>query len=258
MSAPSLQPVDVTSRTLKIILGFALLWLLLDRMAAALGSLRGEWGVAVCIAVLIAAVVIEALVSGRSRLPALLSTLGLRAPNTRALVWTLVVAAALLCFYPAFALAAGSSLDLRDDWWLLLPGLFAQGGIAEETIFRGYLFRHFREGRSFWQAAWVSAIPFTAVHLLLFLSLEFTVALISVLVALSLSFPLAWLYERAGNSIWPPAIMHFVLQGSIKLIETDESAFFTMAVAWLVVGACAPWVFFLMKAPRRQTAEASA
>ena len=54
-----------------------------------------------------------------------------------------------------------------------LPGLFAQAGIAEELLFRGYLFGHLREGRSFWRAALLSMPPFLAVHLLLFFQMDF-------------------------------------------------------------------------------------
>jgi membrane protease YdiL (CAAX protease family) len=127
-----------------------------------------------------------------------------------------------------------------------VPGLFAQGGIAEEVVFRGYLFRHFRAGRGFWPAACLSAIPFVAVHLTLFASLDFAVALASLLVALSLSFPFAWLFERAGNSIWPPAILHFAVQGSIKPVDADGAGFLHLAIGWMILSAVAPWILLLM------------
>jgi membrane protease YdiL (CAAX protease family) len=68
-------------------------------------------------------------------------------------------------FFPLFARATATPLAARDGWPLLLPGLFAQGGIAEECLFRGYLFGHLRRERSFWRAAWLSVPPFVAVHL---------------------------------------------------------------------------------------------
>ena len=61
----------------------------------------------------------------------------------------------------------------------LVPGLFAQAGIAEEVLFRGYLFRHAREGRDFWRAALVAAGLFVTVHLLMFLMLPWPIALAS-------------------------------------------------------------------------------
>jgi membrane protease YdiL (CAAX protease family) len=232
-----------------VILAFIILWLLLDRGATALGSFRGEAGIVVCIVVLAAAVVAERLLTGRSPLQAL-AALGLRLPNARALVWTVVVMAALLCFYPVFGFLTGAPVVIAPGWYLLIPGLFAQGGIAEETVFRGFLFRHIREGRTFWRAAWLAAVPFVSVHLLLFLSLDLAVAVASVLVAVSLSFPLAWLFERSGNSIWPPAIVHFVVQGSIKLVEPDPNSFLMLAIAWMLLGAAVPWLFFLLREER--------
>ena len=121
-----------------------------------------------------------------------------------------------------------------------------QGGVAEEVVFRGFLFRRFREGRSFWRAAWLAAIPFVAVHALLFLSLEFWVALASLLLALSISFPFVLLFDRSGRSIWPSALVHAVIQGSIKLVEAG-GAFASMSIAWIALCTIAPWVVFLMR-----------
>jgi membrane protease YdiL (CAAX protease family) len=232
-----------------VILAFVILWLILDRGAAALGSFRGEAGIVLCLGVLAAAVVAEVLLTKRNPLQAL-AALGLRLPKARALVWTLIAMAALLGFYPVSGFVTGQPVVIAPGWYLLIPGLLAQGGIAEETIFRGFLFRHVREGRPFWRAAWLAALPFVAVHLLLFLSLDLAVAVASVLVAVSLSFPLAWLFERSGNSIWPPAIVHFVVQGSIKLIEPDPNSFLALAIVWMLLSATVPWLFFLLRPER--------
>jgi membrane protease YdiL (CAAX protease family) len=43
--------------------------------------------------------------------------------------------------------------------------------VAEEVLFRGYLFGHLRRGRSFWRAAVLSMLPFVCVHLLLFFTM---------------------------------------------------------------------------------------
>jgi membrane protease YdiL (CAAX protease family) len=152
----------------------------------------------------------------------------------------------MIACLPLYALAMAAPVRLQPDWMDRVPGLFAQGGIAEEVVFRGYLFRHFRAGRGFWPAACLSAIPFVAVHLTLFASLDFAVALASLLVALSLSFPFAWLFERAGNSIWPPAILHFAVQGSIKPVDADGAGFLHLAIGWMILSAVAPWILLLM------------
>jgi membrane protease YdiL (CAAX protease family) len=152
----------------------------------------------------------------------------------------------LLAFYPLFSLVTAQPLGLREGWPILLPGLFAQGGIAEEVVFRGYLFRHLRRGRSFWRAAFLSSLPFIAVHLLLFATLEPLLAFSALLVSVSLSFPFAWLFDRSGGSIWPPALLHFVVQGSIKLVTVPETSSTELALAWMAYATLLPWVVFLM------------
>lgn len=123
--------------------------------------------------------------------------------------------------------------------------MLLQGGVAEETVFRGFLFRRFREARPFWRAALISAGPFIAVHLLLFATMDFAVALAAVLLAVAISFPLAWLFERAGNSVWPPALVHGVVQVGIKVIDAGEE-FALLALVWMGVCALAPWALFLV------------
>jgi membrane protease YdiL (CAAX protease family) len=230
-------------------IGFVALWLLLDRTAAMLGSTRGEMGLLVCLIVLIAAMLVEILATRASPVT-VLSALGLDRAKSVGVLWSVAICAAMLCFYPFYAIATGVDLRLRPDWLMLLPGLFAQGGVAEEVVFRGFLFRHVRTGRSFHRAAILSSIPFIAVHLLLFLSMDFAIALAALLVAVSISFPLAWLFEKSGNSVWPPALVHFIVQGSIKLVDVPGEEFLVMAIAWMLLSASAPWAFFLvLRAP---------
>lgn len=38
-------------------------------------------------------------------------------------------------------------------------------GLAEEMVWRGYTFARLREGRTFWQAVWLSMPLITATHL---------------------------------------------------------------------------------------------
>lgn len=228
--------------------GFVALWLILDRSAVWLGSYRGEMGLVIGLVVLVAAMGIEMPLS-RVSMRRALADLGLRRAGVDGLGWSIALCLVMLGFYPAFALATRAELRLRPDWLLLLPGLLAQGGIAEELVFRGFLFRHIRADRSFWRAALLAAVPFVAVHLLLFLSMDFVIALAALLVAVSISFPLAWLFERSGNSIWPCALIHCVVQGAIKIVEAPGEYFVIMAGAWMVLSAILPWLFFLVLRP---------
>lgn len=89
----------------------------------------------------------------------------------------LCISLALLLVLPAYAWAVGGRLEMYPRWAWLVPGLFAQAGVAEEILFRGYLFRHLRRGRTFWRAALLAAAPFILVHLLLFVTLPWPLAL---------------------------------------------------------------------------------
>jgi len=224
--------------------GFVALWLLLDRSAAALGSGRGEWGGAIALAVVAVAVTIEMIGRPGGARDAL-RRLGFVAPNARAMLAALVLSVAMLAALALFARAAHIDVTLLPAWPVLALGMLLQGGVAEEAVFRGFLFRRFREARPFWRAALISAGPFIAVHLLLFATMDFAVALAAVLLAVAISFPLAWLFERAGNSVWPPALVHGVVQVGIKVIDAGEG-FAVLALVWMGVCALAPWALFLV------------
>jgi membrane protease YdiL (CAAX protease family) len=148
------------------------------------------------------------------------------------------------------------TLTLETGWYRRVPGLFAQAGIAEEVLFRGYLFGHLRAGRSFWRAATVSTGPFVAVHLLLFLSMPWPVAAAAVALALVLSFPLAWLFELTGGTIWGPALVHFIIQGTIKVVVVSHDATL-FALFWMCVSAAIPMLLFLARRPGAWRADAA-
>jgi membrane protease YdiL (CAAX protease family) len=248
-ASSDLKQDSVGDPLLRVLLGFLIIWLVLDRLAATLGSVRGEAGLAICAAVVLTAVIVERILFGAGPSVSLRS-LGFRWPGRQAIIATLILGAALLAFYPIFSLTMSAPPGLIHGWPLLAVGLFAQGGIAEETLFRGYLFRHIRQGRSFWRAAVIASLPFVAVHLLLFASLDVPLALAALLLSVSLSFPLAWLFDLSGGSVWPPAILHFLVQGSIKLVVVPEADGSTLALGWIAWACLLPWLVFLVR-PRQ-------
>lgn len=208
-----------------------------------MGSLRGEAGIAVCLLTLAAASVLECLLFRTSwrELPA---RLGLGRPRAVALLATAGICLLLVAYFPAFSLASGARIALRPDWLLMIPGLFAQHGLAEELLFRGFAFGHLRAGRSFWPAAWLSLLPFSAAHLMLFLSMEPVLAASSILVAVATSIPLAWLYERGRATIWAPALLHLGIH-AIKLVEVAEAQYMSIALGWMAVCSVVPYAAFL-------------
>jgi membrane protease YdiL (CAAX protease family) len=238
-----------------IVTGFVVIWLALDRSAFLLGSFLGEYGLLVCAITLAVALAVETAISRRRPL-ATLSALGLKAPNQASLVAALGLAALILAFLPLNAWRTGTAIDVKPGWLWLALGMFAQGGVAEEVLFRGYLFRHMRARWSFWRAAWVAAIPFVAVHLLLFATLDPGLAAASIGLSLAVSFPFAWLYERSENSIWPPAILHAATQAGIKLVIVPDDALPSLAFGWMALTAVVPWLVFLLR-PDAPTAHGS-
>ena len=92
-------------------------------------------------------------------------------------------------------------------------------------------------------------LPFVAVHLVLFATMPWPIALASVLLSIIISYPLAHLYELGGNTIWGPAPLHFVTQGTLKvLVISDRPELF--ALAWMAASALAPLLVFAVKNPR--------
>lgn len=224
---------------------FVLLYFVFDRLAAVLDSTRGEAGVIVGAVIIGLAVLAERWLTGAS-LRACLVALGLDVPRTAALLAAVALAAALLACLPLLAALVGAELALRDGATLLALGMFVQGGVAEEVLFRGFMYRHLRRTRTFWSAATLSAVPFAAAHVPLFWTLEPAVAVLALAMAIAWSFPLARLFDRAGGSIWPCAIVHAVIQSGIKVLVDDDAAFQTLAIAWVALGIAAPWLFFLL------------
>ena len=83
----------------------------------------------------------------------------------------------------------------------------------------------------------------------------FAQAGISVILSAILSVPLAWLFELGGDTIWPPAIVHFVLQGAIKLILTEGDGGAMLPLVWMAASASLP--FAAVFVPKHSTGRAS-
>jgi len=217
--------------------------------AVALGSDRGQAGVVVGALVVGATLSVERLLFGRRLLPALVA-LGMGRPRVAGLAVVGGVCVLLLIAVLVFLRATGTSATITPDALSLAPGLFAQAGIAEEVLFRGYLFGHLRPGRSFWRAAWLSMLPFVGVHLLLFFTMPWPVALAALLLSVVLSFPLAHLFELGGGTIWPPALLHFVIQGTVKVLVMSGEASSLFPFVWIASSAALPMLAFAARRAR--------
>jgi membrane protease YdiL (CAAX protease family) len=230
-------------------IAFVLMYLTFDRLATELGSTRGEAGLVVCAAVLALALGTERWLT-RAPIGDCVRALGLGAPAPRALFAAAALSLALLACLPLLAALTGVELLAQEHAMWLALGMLAQGGIAEEVLFRGFMYRHLRSTRTFWRAATLSAVPFAAAHVPLLFTLDTSVALLALAMAVAWSFPLAWLFDRAGGSIWPGALLHAVMQAGIKLIVDHSPAFQDLALAWVALGIAAPWLLFPLREPR--------
>ena len=94
-------------------------------------------------------------------------------------------------------------------------------------------------------------VPFVAVHLVSFASQAWPIALAAVGLSAVMSFPLAHLFEVGGNTIWPPAILHFVAQGAIKMVEVEGVGGMPLPVVWMIACAVLPFLAFLVAIPSR-------
>ena len=228
---------------LKLVGGLGAVFVLFQLLGHVLNSDRGQAGLSIAVAVIAALVAVERLLF-RQSLGSAMSSLGLGRPSALGVAAAVGLSALLVLVIPAYAHVRGVQVVPYPGWAWLLPGLFAQAGIAEEALFRGYLFRRLRQDRSFWNAALLAMIPFVVVHLFMFATLPWTIALAAVVLATVICFPLAHLFELGGNTIWAPAILHFTVQGSIKVLELPGDAL--MPVVWMAASATIPYFAFFL------------
>jgi membrane protease YdiL (CAAX protease family) len=236
----------------RLLFEFAAIFGIFHWSASLLGSDRGQAGIVVGTLVVAVTSAVEHARSGQT-LASAARAIGLGPPRWGGLAVSLGICVLLLLVVPAFARWTGALVSIESGSLWLLPGLFAQGGVAEETLFRGFLFGHLRRGRSFWRAAGLSMVPFVAVHLLLFVAMDWTVALAALLLSIVLSFPLAHLFELGGSTIWAPALLHFVVQGTVKILVVSGGVPSLFPIVWMVAGAVLPMSVLLIRRPRERT-----
>jgi membrane protease YdiL (CAAX protease family) len=227
----------------RLVLGLFLVFGLFHGTATMLGSDRGQRGILIGVLIVAATAAADRFLTARRRGA---TQLGLGRPHAKGIAAAFGITVVLLIVAVAFVRAKGLTPAWYPGWIWLLPGLFAQAGIGEEVLFRGYLFGHIRAGRTFWRAAAVSMLPFVCVHLVLFASMPWPIALASVLLAVVISFPLAYLFELGGGTIWAPALLHFVIQATVKVVVFSQGAE-SFALVWMAASALIPLLVFTVK-----------
>lgn len=168
-------------------------------------------------------------------------SIGLKKTQFRDLLPGLAVSAALLLTYPLLGAGLNTKLALTENWPANLVGTFFTGGIAEEALFRGFLFGRLRRTMSFRRATLLSMLVFSLAHLLLFTYLDWPIALLSTLLAVVTSVPLAYLFERGDNTIWSPALVHTTIR-TIGMVVTTDQHYMGLAGAWMISCMVVPYV----------------
>ncbi len=227
----------------KLLFGVVAVFVLFQLVASELGSTRGEAGVIVGLVVVAALLIIEQVLFGGTYANAA-RTIGLDQPKARGIIVAIVIAKLMLFSVALFAWLTGTAFSLYPNWHVLMIGLFFQAGIAEESLFRGFLFGHLRQRHTFGKAVLLAAIPFVLVHLILFYSLPWSLAGASILLAIAMSFPLSKLFEIGGDTIWAPAIVHFAAQAVAKLLVAEGERAWLFPFFVISVSAVTPLVVY--------------
>lgn len=154
----------------------------------------------------------------------IIAAMGLVTPRWRAVAVAIAVSIPMWVGLPLYGWMIGVPMALNADWVSILLGVILVNGLAEEFIHRAFVFGHLRRGRSFATAAWISAAVFAAQHLYLMISIGPVAGGAAVLLALLLAFPLAFIYERGGNSLAGPAILHTSSNAPMMLFVTPAIA----------------------------------
>ena len=201
----------------------------------------------ISVCVLIAAAIAEVLLF-KTGISDLVKILGLRKPGSKAIITSLIITLLLFLCYPLITMLTGYNFSIPKNWIWLAIGVFVLHGIAEEVLYRGFLFRRLREGRSFWKAAWLAVILFSVAHIPIIINQGLLVGGMAVLLAVVSSFPFSYLYEKGGNTIWAPAIVHAAIDTIIPVLAAgpmDERA--TLAVTlWMAASMIIPYISFLI------------
>ena len=136
-------------------------------------------------------------------------------------------------------------ISLADNWQWNVIGLMFTGGIAEEMLFRGYLFGSLRKNMSFKKAVFISTICFALAHLVMFTYMDWPVALLSTILAVAISAPLAFLFERGNYTVWSPAIVHTAIRTIGLVITVDEKHFMQFSLMWITACMILPYIVLM-------------
>jgi membrane protease YdiL (CAAX protease family) len=169
---------------------------------------------------------------------------GFGVPNWRVMGISIVISLLMLSFFPLYTSLANVNFPLQNNWPWILMGIITGVGIAEETLFRGYVFNFLRRERTFWKAASISMILFGAMHLLLLLWQPLPIAIAAIFLAIIAAYPTAYLFELGNRTIWPPAILHTTALAT-NLFEIPADLMVSLSLIWIGVVVTGLFLVFI-------------
>jgi membrane protease YdiL (CAAX protease family) len=212
--------------TMALVLTFVMAWLVLDRLVTSPPTILSAL-IPLTVSALVL-VVSEVLVTKLSPREVLIR-LGVGRPVWRGVVAATAAGAAVVATFVGGAAVLDIDVELRSNWPAVFVAALLFHGVAEELVWRGYVFGHLRRRTSF-RGAVARSIPLIAMtHIPIVVSNGIGVGTLAVLTAAVTCLPFAYLYERGGRTIWPPAILHGLI-GTWQLFERDFPVEFSVLI----------------------------
>ncbi len=243
-----INPGRPVKKMILIIAGYLLIYGVFELMAKITGdTIKLENAMVISVSVLLSAVIVE-MVFFKTRFTEFVTRLGLGRPGKRSIIASIVITVLLLLCYPLITFLTGFQFKLPENWLWLFIGVFLLHGIAEEVMYRGFLFRRLRESRSFWKAAWFAVIFFTLAHIPIIINQGMLVGGMAVLLAVVSSIPFSYLYEKGNNTIWAPAIVHAAIDTVIPILaagKMDETSAIAVSL-WMFFSMVIPYLSFII------------
>lgn len=230
-------------QTIPFLLAFILLFTLFYGMSMLISSLDWTWARILICLVTVSGVTIAWGLLRKSSFTASFREVGFGVPDRRVTGMAIVISVIMLAFFPIYSALSNVNLPLQSNWFWILIGIIAGVGIAEETLFRGFVFNFLRRGRTFWKAATLSMFLFGAMHLFLLLWLPAPIAIAAILLAILAAYPTAYLFEVSKQTIWPSAILHTTALAT-NLFEIPADRIISLSLMW--VGVVALGLFLVL------------
>ncbi|MBX7227920.1 MAG: CPBP family intramembrane metalloprotease [Chitinophagales bacterium] len=164
----------------------------------------------------------------------------------KALLPGLITSLLLVCTYPIIGSILNTKIVLVDQWLFNWIGLFLTAGLAEEMLFRGFLYGGLRKQHSVSKSMIIAAFIFSIAHLLLFIYLSWPVALLSTLLAIGISFPMAYLFEAADCTIWGAALVHTTIRTIGTVFTTSEQHYMQLVAFWMLACLILPYAIITL------------